>query len=49
MYLYEYLDRWKKFEEMKLPPKNALHRKLNMKGTSDQDYEHVHQVWNRHK
>ena len=47
VYLYEYMDSWKKFEESSLPPKDAFYSRLNMKGISDQDYEHAQQVWNR--
>ena len=46
VYLYEYVDRWKKFEETSLPPKDPFYSRLNMKGISDQDYEHAQQVWN---
>ena len=45
-YPYEYMDGWKKFEETSLPPKDAFYSRLNMKGISDQDYEHAQQVWN---
>ena len=31
----------------KATTKNAFYSKLNMGGVSDQDYEHVQQVWNR--
>ena len=41
------MDSWKKFEETKLPPKEAFYSKLNMKGISDKDYEHAKQVWNK--
>ena len=41
------MDSWKKFEETSLPPKDAFYSRLNMKGISDQDHEHAHQVWNR--
>ena len=47
VYPYEYMDGWKKFEETSLPPKDAFYSRLNMKGISDQDYEHAQQVWNR--
>ena len=45
VYPYEYIDRWKKFEETKLPPKNAFYSKLNIKGISDNDYENAQKVW----
>ena len=44
---YEYMDSWKKFEETRLPGKNAYYSRLNMKGISDQVYEHAQQVWSR--
>ena len=47
MYPYMYMDSQKKFEETKLRLKNAVYSKLNMKGTSNQDYEHAQKVWNR--
>ena len=37
VHLYGYMDNWEKFEETKLA----------MAGISDQDYEHIQQVWNR--
>ena len=46
IYPYEYRDGWEKFEETRLPPKDAIYSRLNMKGISDHDYEHVQQVWN---
>ena len=46
VYPYEYMDGWKKFEETSLPPKDAFYSRLNVKGISDQDYEHAQQVWN---
>ena len=45
VYPYEYMNGWKKFEETSLPPKDAFHSRLNMKGVSDQDHEHAQQVW----
>ena len=47
IYPYEYMDSWKKFEETSLPQKNAFYSRLNRKGISDQDHEHVQQVCNR--
>ena len=46
VYPYEYMNGWEKFEEAGLPPKDAFYRRLNMKGISDQDYEHAQQLWN---
>ena len=40
------MDGWEKFEEASLPQKNAFCSRLNMKGISDQDHEHVEQDWN---
>ena len=37
---------WEKFEVADLPPEDAFYSRLNMKGISDQDYEHAQQVWN---
>ena len=45
VYPYEYMDSWDKFEETKLPPKDAFYSKLSMRGISDKDYEHAQQVW----
>ena len=46
VYPYDYMDSWKKFEETGLPPKDAFYNRINVKGISDQDYEHAQQVWN---
>ena len=46
VYPYEYMNSWEKFEETKLPPKQAFFSRLNMVGISDKDYEHAQQVWN---
>ena len=46
VYPHEYMDGWKKFEEISLPPKEAFYSRLSMKGISNQDYEHAQQVWN---
>ena len=46
VYPYEYMDNWEKFEETRLPAKEAFYSKLNMGGISDKDYEHAQQVWN---
>ena len=44
VYPYEYMNSWKKFEETGLPLKDAFYSRFNMKGISDQDYEHTKQV-----
>ena len=46
IYPYEYMDDWEKFEKAGLPPKDSFYSRLNIKGISDQDYEHEQQVWN---
>ena len=46
VYPYEYKDAWEKFDETSLPPKDAFYSRLNMKCISNQDHEHVQQVWN---
>ena len=46
VYPYEYMNGWEKFEERSLPPKDVFYSRLNIKGISDQDYEHAQQVWN---
>ena len=44
VYPYKYMDSWKKIEETSLPPKDEFYSKLNMKGISDQGYEHAQQT-----
>ena len=46
VYPYEYMDSWERFEETRLPPREAFYSNLNMEGISDKDYEHAQQVWN---
>ena len=46
VYPCEYTDGWKNIEEAGLPLKDAFCSRLNMKGISEQDYEHAQQVWN---
>ena len=45
IYPYEYMSEWYKFEETKLPPKEAFYSKLNMSGVSSKNYEHACKVW----
>ena len=39
------MSSWDKFEETKLPPKEAFHSKLNMSDGSDHNYEHAQKGW----
>ena len=48
LYLYEYIDSWKKFEETSLSLKDVFCSRLNMKGISDQDYEHAQESLEYH-
>ena len=42
---YEYMNSWGKFEETKLPPKEAFYSKLNLKHISEEDYKRAQKVW----
>ena len=44
IYPYEYMSSWDRFEETKLPPKEAFYSKLNMSGVSSENYEHACKV-----
>ena len=44
VYPYEYMDNWSRFEETRLPPKEAFYSKLKMEGISNKDYEHAQRV-----
>ena len=45
VYPYEYMDRWEKFNETTLPPKEAFYSKLNKEGIIDEDCAHAQKVW----
>ena len=45
VYPYEYMSSWDKFNETKLPPKEAFYSNRNMSDISDQDYSHAQKVW----
>ena len=45
VYPYQYMSSWDKFEETKLPPKEAFYSKLNMSVISNEDYSHTQRVW----
>ena len=48
-YPYEYMDTEEKFNEIKLPPREAFYSKLSRKGISEKDYKHAWNVWNTFK
>ena len=41
VYPYEDMDSWEKFDENKLPPKEAFYSNLNLEDMSDEDYVHA--------
>ena len=45
VYPYEYMDSLERFEETKLPPKEAFYSNLKNEGISDEDYTHAKKVW----
>ena len=45
-YPYEYMDTEEKFNDTKLPPREAFYSKLSGKGISKADYKHACNVWN---
>ena len=45
VYPDEDIDNWKKFDETKIPPKEAFHSNLNLENISDEDYAHAQNVW----
>ena len=48
-YPYEYMDTEEKFNDTKLPPREAFYSKLTGRGISRKDYEHACNVWNTFK
>ena len=46
VYLYEYMDGWKRFKEESLLDKESFHNELNKEGITDEDYAHAQKVWN---
>ena len=42
VYPYECMDRWEKFDETTLPPKEDFYSEWNL----DKDYAHAQKVWN---
>ena len=49
VYAYEYMMSWDKFEETKLPPKEAFHSNLYISDISKYDYEFAQKVWKEFK
>ena len=45
-YPYEYMDSKEKFNDTKLPPREAFYSKLSGKGITEKDYNHAGDVWN---
>ena len=45
VYPYEYMDSWKRFNEISLPPKKSFYSELNLEDISDKDYLHAQKVW----
>ena len=42
---YEYVDRWERFNETMLPPKESFYSELNLEHISDKDFLHAQKVW----
>ena len=45
VYPYQYIDSWEKFDETRLPPKEAFYSNLNLEVISDEDYAHSHDLY----
>ena len=43
---YEYMSDRSKFEETRLPPKDAFYSSLNESSITDDEYERAHKAWN---
>ena len=48
-YPYEYMDSKEKFNDTKLPPREAFYSKLSGRGIKEKDYNHAGNVWNTFK
>ena len=48
-YPYEYMDSIEKFNNTKLPPREAFYSKLSGRGIKEKDYNHAWNVWNTFK
>ena len=49
VYPYEYMDRWKRFNEIELPSKDKFYSYLYVKDISKDDYKHPQRVWSLFK
>ena len=45
VYLYEYMDSWKRFDETSLPDKKYFYSELNLEDISDNHYNHAQKVF----
>ena len=45
VYPYEYMDSWKKFDEISILDKKAFYSELNKEGISDEDHAHYKKVF----
>ena len=45
VYLYECMDRWKRFKQESLPDKEYFYSELNKEHITDEDYAHAQMVW----
>ena len=48
-YPYEFMDTEEKFNDTKLPPREAFYSKLSGKGITEKNYKHACNVWNTFK
>ena len=49
VYLYEYMDSWKRFNETALPNKKAFYSKIFLEDVTDEDYLHAQKVFEESK
>ena len=42
---YEYMDKWERFNDDKLPDKELFYSELNKEDITNEDYEHAFKVW----
>ena len=48
VYPYKYMDRWERFNETFLPPKNDFYSELTLEDVSEKDYEHAQKMFNEY-